>query len=206
MPMNLPKLLVEDTRQKVGYHDNVSAFCSERGIRLIRGLLLCGDYAEVIAPDGVEDVDAWLAGLIPNIQAKSTGVCVDTKYGLAEVYGNLVQSHDRVAAEADRAVANGWKLVFLVEDEEIKSVDEVHTWVNPRYNIWQSRYDMIRLGHERGKYMGTKLPPPPVDSERLERMMKTFAEHHGCEWQFCRKSETGLRICEILMGGNTDGH
>lgn len=48
--------------------------------------------------------------------------------------------------------------------------------------------------------MGTKLPKRPVKSEQLEQMMKTFAEHHGCEWQFCRKSETGFRICEILMG------
>lgn len=199
--MEWPKLIAEDTRQKVGYHDNVSAFCSERGIRLVRTLLICGDYAEVIIPDGVYDVDAWLAGLLPNIQAKSTGVCVDTKDGLAEAYNNLVQAHDRVAAEADRAVANGWKLVFLVEDEEIKSVDDVHTWVNPRYKMWKRRYDMIRMGQERGKYMGTKLPKPPVDSARLETMMKTFAAHHGCEWQFCRKSETGVRICQILTGG-----
>lgn len=201
MPMVLPKILIEDSRQKVGHHDNVLAFCSEMGIRLIRTPLLCADYATVEIPDDIKDVDAWLSSLVPNIQAKSTGICVDTKYGLAEVYSNLVQDHDRVAAECDRAVANNWKLIFLVEEEEIKAIDEVHTWANPRYDIWLKRWTLIKNGQARGKYMGTKLPKRPVKSEQLEQMMKTFAEHHGCEWQFCRKSETGLRICEILTGG-----
>ena len=50
--------------------------------------------------------------------------------------------------------------------------------------------------------MGTKLPErKPIDSPRLERMMKTFAEHHHCEWRFCSKQDTGRVLMEILMNG-----
>lgn len=198
--MEYPKIIVEDTLQKVGYHENVSAFCSERGIRLIRSRLVCGDYITLDIPPNVEDVDAWLASLVPNLQLRSTGICVDTKYGLGEVYNNLVLDHDRVARECDRAVEHKWKLVFLIEDENIESVDEVHKWVNPRYQLWATRYERIKKGHQIGKYMGTKLPKPPVSAERLQKMMETFAEHHGCEWRFCRKAQTGAEICRILMG------
>ena len=175
--MNLPTAILEDTGQKIGYHANVQKFCDENGIRLIRIKLLCGDYT------------------LPADQS----ICVDTKDGMYEVYSNLVHDHDRVAAECDRAKEVGIKVVFLVEEPGIKTLDDVHTWVNPLID----RYNKVKNGHPHGRYLGNKLPSkPPVPSDRLERMMRTFAEHHGCEWQFCRKSETGLRICEILMGGD----
>ena len=196
--MELPKIIIEDTLQKVGYHDNVAAYCADAGIRLIRSRLVCGDYATIYVPEHIEDVDAWLTSLVPNLQFKSTGVCIDTKDGLGEVYKNLVLDHDRVARECDRAVENGWKLIFLVEDEDIESVDEVHNWVNPRYQMWATRYEKIKEGHKKGRYMGTKLPKPPVSSERLETMMKTFAEHHECEWCFCSHKDTGRVIAELL--------
>jgi len=174
--IQLPPVILEDTRNQSGKHENIHRFCSIVGVRIVRTKIVCGDYT------------------LPTNQS----VCIDTKQDLNEVYSNLVQSHDRFARECDLAREIGIKLVVLVEDDDVRSLDEVHKWKNPR---WQ-RYMMLKSGHKKGRYMGTKLPPkPPVDSPRLERMMKTFAEHHGCEWQFCRKSETGFRICEILTGG-----
>lgn len=172
----LPKILTEDTRNQLGKHNNIHMFCEQNGIRIVRTKLVCGDYT------------------LPTNQR----ICIDTKQDLNEVYSNLVQSHDRFARECDLAKELGIKLVVLVEDDDVRSIDDVHKWKNPR---WQ-RYMMLKNGHKHGRYLGTKLPPkPPVDSPRLEAMMKTFAQHHGCEWQFCRKSETGLRICEILTNG-----
>lgn len=174
--INLPPVLLEDTRNQPGKHGNIKAFCDLVGVRVVRTKIVVGDYT------------------LPTNQS----ICIDTKQDLNEVYSNLVQSHDRFARECDLAQQLGIHLIVLVEDDEVDCLDDVHKWSNPRYK----RYMMLKAGHKAGRFMGTKLPPkPPVDSKRLEQMMKTFAEHHGCEWQFCRKSETGLKICEILMGG-----
>ena len=175
--ITLPPVLAEDTRQQPGKHGNVHAFADLVGIRIVRTKLIVGDYT------------------LPTNQS----ICIDTKQDLNEVYNNLVQSHDRFARECDLAQQLGIHLVVLVEDDEVDCLDNVHKWSNPRYK----RYMMLKAGHEHGRWLGTKLPPkPPVSSKQLEVMMRTFAEHHGCEWQFCRKSETGFRICEILMGGD----
>ena len=177
--MELPKILIEDTRNQPGKHGNIHAFADLNGIRIVRSKLTVGDYS------------------LPTNQS----VCIDTKQDLGEVYNNLVQAHDRFSRECDMAVELGIRLVILVEDDEVDCLDNVHKWSNPRYK----RYMMLKTGHEHGRWLGTKLPPkPPVSSKQLEVMMKTFAEHHGCEWQFCRKSETGFRICEILTNRNIE--
>ena len=174
--IKLPPVLLEDTRNQPGKHGNIKSFCDLVGIRIVRTKIVVGDYT------------------LPTNQS----ICIDTKQDLNEVYSNLVQAHDRFARECDMAVELGIKLVVLVEDDEIDSVENVHRWSNPRYK----RYMFLKTGHEHGRFLGTKLPDrAPIDSPRLQKMMETFAEHHGCEWQFSRKSETGLRICEILMGG-----
>lgn len=179
--MELPNILIEDTRNQPGKHKNIHAFADQNGIRIVRTKLVCGDYS------------------LPTSQE----ICVDTKYGLQEVYGNLVQDHERFRRECVLAQELGIRLVVLVEEPGIEDIDHVKEWRNPRYE----RYMMLKEAHKHGRYLGTKLPPKaPLTSLRLQIMMQTMSEKYGVEWQFCRKSETGLRICEILMGGNVDGH
>lgn len=174
--MELPKTILEDSRNQAGKHLNIHNYCGEQGIRIVRTKLVCGDYT------------------LPTDQS----ICIDTKQGMQEVYGNMVQAHDRFRRECDLARELGIHLVILVEDNEVESIDTVHLWENPRVR----RYLILEEGHKVGRFLGTKLPDrKPIDSERLERMMKTFAEHHGCEWRFCRKEDTGRTVCEILMGG-----
>lgn len=195
--MERPIILVEDTRQKIGYHDHVSSYCSERGIRMIRAKLDYGDYVILRVPNEIEDVDGWITTIKPKIYERTNGVCVDTKYGLLEVYNNLVHEHDRVAAECDNAHAIGIKIVFLVEEPFVESLDGVRNWINPLY----ARYKKLVIGQKYGRYMGTKKPTkPPIPSDRLEKMMRTFADHHHCEWQFCDRFHTGEKLQEILMG------
>lgn len=173
--MDLPNIIIEDTRNQPGKHKNIHAYCEKNDIRIVRSKLVVGDYS------------------LPTSQE----VCVDTKYGLQEVYGNMVQEHDRFRRECDLAHELGIRLVILVEEPGIQTIDDVHTWKNPRYE----RYMMILIGHQHGRFMGTKLPPrKPIDSPRLEQMMKTFAAHHHCEWRFCDKSRTGETLMEILNG------
>ena len=168
--------ILEDSRNQVGKHMNIHNYCAEKGIRIVRTKLVCGDYT------------------LPTNQS----ICIDTKQDLGEVYNNLVQSHDRFARECDMAAQLGIHLVILVEDDEVDCLEDVHKWSNPR----MKRYMRLKVMHENGIFLGTKLPPkPPVSSKRLQTMMETFAEHHGCEWRFCRKAQTGAEICRILMGG-----
>lgn len=173
--------ILEDSRNQAGKHRNIHDFCDQNGIRIVRTKLVCGDYT------------------LPTDQS----ICIDTKYGLQEVYGNLVQDHERFRRECIRAKELGIRLIVLVEQDGVEDISHVHEWKNPRCE----RYMFLKEAHERGRYMGTKLPPKaPIDSERLQTMMQTMTEKYGVEWQFCRKSKTGLRICEILTGGNIDGH
>ena len=179
--MTYPTILIEDTRNQPGKHKNIKKFCEQNGIRIVRTKLVVGDYS------------------LPTTQE----ICVDTKYGLQEVYGNLVQDHERFRRECILAKELGIRLIVLVEQDGIEDISNVHEWKNPRYE----RYMFLKEAHLHGRYMGTKLPPKaPIDSERLQTMMQTMTEKYGVEWQFCDKSKTGFRICEILMGGNADGH
>ena len=171
--MTYPNVIVEDTRNQPGKHLNIRNFCEQNGIRIVRSKLVVGDYS------------------LPTDQS----VCVDTKYGLAEVYGNMVQEHERFRRECDLAHELGIRLVILVEQDGIADISHVHEWKNPRYE----RYMKLLIGHQHGRYLGTQLPSRrPIDSARLEKMMRTFAEHHHCEWRFCNKTDTGKVLMEIL--------
>lgn len=178
--MSYPSIILEDTRNQPGKHNNIRRFCDKEDIRVVRTKLVVGDYA------------------LPTTQE----VVVDTKYGLSEVYGNLVQDHERFRRECILAQELGIRLIVLVEQSEIADLSHVHEWHNPRYE----RYMYIKAAHENGKMLRTKLPPKaPIDSERLQNMMQTMSEKYGMEWRFCDKQDTGRVLCEILTGGDAHG-
>lgn len=169
-------VIIEDTRQKPGQHDNIAEYCADHGIALIRSKLAVGDY---ISPPLVS---------------------VDTKQGLEEIYQDLIQDHDRFKRECMLAQSMGTKLVVLIEMETdgITCVDDVRHWKNPRYDEWLHKYSFALAGNKKGK--SYKVPKPPVSSDRLMRMMETMSERYGVEWQFCRYEDTGKRLEEILSG------
>lgn len=113
-------------------------------------------------------------------------VCIDTKRDFNEIVGNLTKDHKRVASECDRAYEHGIHLCFIIENtENITSINEVHKWSNKRYKIWL--------------YNGRK-GKPPVSSKRLEKMMKTFEQHHHCKFYFCKPESAGRAILFLLTG------
>lgn len=149
--------IYEDTKQKLGQHENVRQSLEALGIKLTRISLDTGDYC--LPPP----------------------VSVDTKKGLTEVYQDLVGSHERFHNEYARALEDGIKLVFLIEDVDgdgIRRVEDVHSWINPN------------------KRRGATRP-----SISLQRQMETVADKYGVEWVFCHPSETGKKIVEILLNG-----
>lgn len=137
------------------------------GVKLRRSKLFCGDYT------------------LPADQH----ICIDTKYGLQEVYGDLIgHDHARFIRELDNAKDCGITLVILVEERGIRTLRDVARWENPRRTQYFHTPKLMRPSK------------PPIPSEQLMKVMQTVSEKHGCIWKFCKKSETGKRICDILQG------
>lgn len=167
------RILIEDTGNKAGKHRNIHEWADHEGVTIMRWKLPVGDYT------------------MPTDQR----VCVDTKYGLQEVYSNLIQDHRRFRAECELAQDMGIHLVILVEEPGIRSLEGVAAWKNPRRERWFK----VNAAHKAGKLLKLKIPnTPPVPSARLMQTMATMTERYGVEWAFCNKAETGARIWELL--------
>ena len=108
---------------------------------------------------------------------------VDRKQNLNELCSNVVQDHRRFADELKRTEEVGISVVVLVEHGGgISSIEDVPNWVNPRL----------------------KDSPLAVSGERLYKILKAMEYSYHVRFEFCRKSETGRRIMEILMEGRHD--
>lgn len=148
--------IIEDTRQKPGEHTIKADGFAEREIHVIRCKLPFGDYAMPPA------------------------VAVDTKRDIDEIAGNIGSDHRRFANECKAAQAAGCHLYFLVENRYgIRTVDDVHLWVNPRL-IYSDK---------------------AITGQRLERAMKTMSERYGCTFLFCEPEEAAGIIEELLTKG-----
>jgi hypothetical protein len=167
--------IYEDTKQKLGKHENIYEWCRKNGVHIERWPVRVGDYT------------------LPIDQS----VSIDTKYGLQEVYMDVIQDYERFKAEIIRARRLGIKLIFLVEEPGITSIYDVTEWKNPRLSRWKE----IDAAHKQGKRLKVKISPfPPASSAKLARIMNTLSRKYGVEWQFCSKEQTGKKIIELLGG------
>ena len=167
--------IIEDVGQKQGQHENIKAYCEAHGIILRRQKLNTGDY--ILAPK----------------------ITVDTKQGMGEVYGNLIQDHERFRNECVRAQEDGTVLVILIEnDDGLRCLEDVERWDNPRVHKYYEEYAWALAAKKKGK--AVKIPSPPVSNNRLIKMMETMTERYGVRWMFCDRSETGRKVVEILSG------
>lgn len=108
---------------------------------------------------------------------------IDRKQNLTEVASNVCQSHKRFTDELKRAQEIGVKVIILVEhSNQIKSIDDVHEWNNPRL----------------------KTSPKAVTGEKLEKILKTMERKYNTEFLFCDKLHTGKKIIELLGGVSGD--
>lgn len=167
-------LIIRDTRDKIGAHDNVDKGLEKLGHKLIRSKMFVGDVA-----------------LFDN-----QTTCIDLKQHMQEVYMDIVGAqHERFVRECKRAQDSGIRLIILVEQGGIGSVQDVAKWQNPRSQKWQRIHD----GQIRGAYRGVKISPkPPVSSPQLAKAMQTISERYGAEWLFCKPEDTVKVICEVL--------
>lgn len=105
-------------------------------------------------------------------------VCIDTKQDLQEVCGNLAQQHERFKAECVRAKEAGIQLIILIQEPSITNLAEVPQWYN-----WRLKFSSKAL-----------------NGKKLYRIMCSMTEKYGVAWLFCKKSECGERIIELLKG------
>ena len=102
-------ILIEDTRNQVGKHKNISLYCQRHKIELIRKKLEVGDYA---FPDG--------------------RISVDTKQDMMEICKDIMSSdHRRFRAECERAKDMGIQLIILIEEQV--PFGDIALWEVPRW-------------------------------------------------------------------------
>lgn len=102
----------------------------------------------------------------------NSNIIIDTKQDLNELYMDLFTEHARFAREIRLAAEMNKKLIVLVEDGSIKRLSDIKKWKS-----------------NRGKANGTV----------LYRKMMSLHYAYDVEYMFCDKSETGLKIAELLV-------
>ena len=169
-------VFIHDTRDVKGKHKILEEWMAREGHTLIRSKMYVGDIA------------------LLHDQSR----CIDLKsLGLAEVYSNIVQAHNRFRDECVRAKEAGIELIVLVEDKTVRNIDEVHLWQNPQQAVWEKKKAMHKWYEDHGKHPDP-LPKPPVSSERLAGMMKAMTEKYGVEWFFCHPLRVGEFVYRLL--------
>ena len=150
------QVIIEDTRNKPDKNKHIRKQLESLGYKVERCKLYTGDYS----------------------YATNQSVCIDTKADLQEVCGNLTQLHERFQAECIRAKEAGIRLVILIQDPRIQSLNEVPSWYN-----WRLKKNRLAL-----------------TGKKLYRIMATMVERYGVEWQFTTRDKIGERIIDILEG------
>lgn len=192
-------LLIEDKGQKEGQHILKNRYFENNEIEVLRAPLPVGDY--IVADDKVSDVIHRKAKR--NMEVKKMDflgtytVAVDTKKDMQEIIGNICgKSHPRFRDECILAQNNGIKLYVLIENtDEVKSVEDVFKWRNPRLE----RYNRIKYMQSCGKWLNASIPiTPPTSGKTLAKSMLTMQLKYGVEFVFCRPEEAGKKIIELL--------
>ena len=165
-------IIQSDTRQKKKHHTVKEKYFADQGIKVVTSKALVGDY------------------LIPS----QGNIAVDTKANISELYGNLIQQHDRFHNECVLAMDAGIKLYILVENNDgVKRVEDLKNWKNPQ---------MLRYYKARKQALtkGLKEPKPPASNAQLIKIMHSMTRDYGVEFVFCTPNEAGQRVIDLLTG------
>lgn len=143
-----------DTREKQDQLKRIIGHLEKQDVRYVINKLDVGDYMSL-----------------------SNNKCaIDRKQSIGEYAVNMGHDHVRFKNEILRANENNIKLIFLIEDDKIHSIEDVKKWWNPN-SMFHERY---MTGH------------------MLYKGMVTQIERYGVEFVFCNKDETGYKIVELL--------
>jgi hypothetical protein len=122
-------LIIQDQREKRGHHNEISNYCKEHEIPLIRKRLEVGDYM----------LGEIKCGKVVPIGKRS----IDTKAHMQELCGDLYRDKAAFNKKYKKCLDNGIELYVLVE-QEIKSLNDILSWSSPHSKIsGKMLYDMI---------------------------------------------------------------
>ena len=109
-------ILIEDTRQQKGKHNNVHKYCDSQGIEIYPLTLTVGDY---------------MLGEVQNGKVVPIGKrAIDTKFALIELAGDLSTDEQALDKKYRKCYEQGIKLIVLIE-EPFGSIQEIASWKNP---------------------------------------------------------------------------
>lgn len=151
----------------------------KEGVELMPLRIPFGDYIEVTedikkiiddlgGPDNVHKKD--LLGAIK--------LSIDTKKNLQEVIGNVCsKQHERFKRELLKPLSQtGARLVILIEEDEIETLEDVYWWDNPRL----------------------KENPKATKGSSLYKSLCTIRDEYNVEIRFCSRADTGKEIIKIF--------
>jgi ERCC4-type nuclease len=174
-----------DSREKARAITKIVAEFEKQGVTYYISKLWAGDYMSLDNPR----------------------LIIDRKQNLTEICSNVTNNHDRFRNELIRAQKAGIKLIILIEhSNQIKSIDDVEKWNNPRkkeVQVWVE--DRIVKNADGDEYWELAhyetRETKAITGETLARIMRTQERKYGCEFHFCDKLHTGKKIIELLGGG-----
>lgn len=104
-------IIIEDTRNQIGKHNELNLELSKLGYRVLRSKLYVGDYTRL----------------------DNQTICIDTKKDWLEVAGNVCgRQHKRFRQECIKAKEAGIRLIILVEEETL-----IEEWNSPLNRLKQ---------------------------------------------------------------------
>lgn len=138
-------------------------------------------------------------------------VTVKTTTAEKEFQNLYVQRYGFLHRDIKRAVNNGTRFILLIESSrKINSIDDVEKYfVNKRQWLYEQKIRKEWSIPKDANFaeavfdlraQGANIPIGPQNGERVAKIMRTMVEKYGVEFQFCRKSECGKRIIELLGG------
>ncbi len=154
-------ILIQDQREKRGKHDNIEHYCRKISLPIIRKRLDVGDYM-------LADYDSN-GGIVFR-----GNISVDIKGGgLLELANDLYRDKKQFNKKYKKCYYNNIHLIVLIEENNIKSIDDLIEWKDERTRIT-------------GRY--------------IYDLMKTLELSYGVKFVFCEKSKCGEKLIKILIG------
>ena len=144
-----------DTREKENKH--IIKYFDDMGIKHFNSKMYCGDYQLLQNPYLV----------------------IDRKANLLELVGNVTKDHKRFHDEMKRAQELSIKMIVLIEEEQIKTLDDVKRWDNPR----------------------RKYSKKATTGEQLYKILSTMSFRYDCVFLFSNHTSYPQTLIKLLKGG-----
>lgn len=159
-----------DSREKAKAIRKIIRTFDEEGVNHFSSKLLVGDYMSLDNPR----------------------LIIDRKQNLQELCGNVCQQHERFKKELIKAMQANIQLIILIEHgAEIKSLEDVFFWKNPRKH--EVRWRVVNGKKE--KYI---VSAKAIDGSQLYKSLCTIRDRYNVRFEFCEKKDTGEKIIELL--------